>query len=219
MGLFSKKREQYKYSERQAKKAHRHRQAHQNRQQHQQACQRTAPQTQKPHVKNQEAQKAQKPKDNPSYTIDCALNLLKNLPNQEELTIQTVIRTLGSAQINVSCIMEEARNKINRLNDDNVKLNSEIAALESEIEKRKNQLLENEKSLLETSNLQNQFSKAIINKSQENKVPNRIDDLFTPPPIPRQKIPDNFLTHGKNQKEKKVEPQNDLGLYEVSVSL
>ncbi|MDQ3235807.1 MAG: hypothetical protein M3Q07_28700, partial [Pseudobdellovibrionaceae bacterium] len=73
-----------------------------------------------------------------SYGIEDAIKLMRELPdNKKEMVISIVQKTLISAKINVSTILDDAGRKIDRLERKNEKLHQEIRELEEAIIQRK----------------------------------------------------------------------------------
>ncbi|MGD8567774.1 MAG: hypothetical protein PVJ39_06780, partial [Gammaproteobacteria bacterium] len=76
-----------------------------------------------------------------NYSIDQAVALMRDLPDdQSDIVVSVVTKTLQSANINVTKIIDEARNKEGALESDIEKLNADIESLQAEIANRKEQI-------------------------------------------------------------------------------
>lgn len=134
-----------------------------------------------------------------SYTIDDALALFRKIPNQESSIIQTIVQTLKSAQIDVNKVISDAVNRINKLNEENIKLETEIANLERHIAVRKQSVQENQKKIVETRSLHEQFTIAV--GSSKNIAPTELSEHQKLSPNPaqfgQQQIMDSQLRHSQ----------------------
>jgi len=78
---------------------------------------------------------------NANYGIDHAIELLRNLPNENtDIVVSVVTKTLESANINVAKIIEDAQNKEQTLELQINQLNEEIEALQNQITQKKEQI-------------------------------------------------------------------------------
>ncbi|HEY5603872.1 MAG TPA: hypothetical protein VIM41_12250 [Gammaproteobacteria bacterium] len=78
---------------------------------------------------------------NTKYGIDHAMALMRGLPNENSnVIISVVTKTLESANINVSNIIEDAKTKEGALHAQIKHLNEEITALETQIAAKKEQI-------------------------------------------------------------------------------
>ena len=76
-----------------------------------------------------------------NYGIDHAVALMRDLPaDTSQIIVSTVTKTLESANINVSEIIEDAREKESGLDSQIKELNSEIDSLNEQIAKKKDQI-------------------------------------------------------------------------------
>lgn len=102
-----------------------------------------------------------------SYGIEDAIKLMRELPeDKKEMVITIVQKTLISARVNVSSIIEDAAKKIERLEKKNEKLIQEIRELEEAITLRKLETEKNEHDVLETRNVKVAFENAEIHQSK-----------------------------------------------------
>jgi len=94
----------------------------------------------------------------PSYGVEDAIKLMRELPdNKKEMVITIVQKTLVSAKINVSTIIDDATRKIDRLEKKNEKLAQEIRELEEAIQQRKAETEINARDIVETSEVKSSF--------------------------------------------------------------
>ena len=78
---------------------------------------------------------------NANYGIDHAIELLRNLPDENtDIVVSVVTKTLESANINISRIIEDAQNKEHTLEAQINQLNEEIEALQNQITQKKQQI-------------------------------------------------------------------------------
>jgi len=78
---------------------------------------------------------------NRKYSIDHAVALMRELPNENSnVIISVVTRTLESANINVVNIIDDAKAKETALDSQLKQLNDEIAALENQIAEKREQI-------------------------------------------------------------------------------
>ena len=79
--------------------------------------------------------------NNAAYSIDQVIDLMRDLPaDAGSIVVSTVTKTLESANINVSKIVEDAFNKESSLTSQISKLNDEIDSLKDQIAKKKDQI-------------------------------------------------------------------------------
>ena len=125
---------------------------------------------------------------NQKYGIDHAVALMRDLPNENfNVIVSVVTKTLESANIDVACIIEDAKVKEMTLYSQIKQLNEEINALEAQIADKKEQIkvssaiLEETckvREMLEQSELRDTNPKASTKSSQQsrgNEEPARID--------------------------------------------
>lgn len=97
-----------------------------------------------------------------SYGIEDAIQLMRELPdNKKEMVITIVQKTLVSAKINVSTILDDATRKIERLERKNEKLAQEIRELEEAILQRKLEMDHNARDVAETREVKVSFEAAL----------------------------------------------------------
>jgi DNA gyrase/topoisomerase IV subunit A len=96
-----------------------------------------------------------------NYSIDQAVALMRDLPDdQSDIVVSVVTKTLQSANINVTKIIDEARNKEGALESDIEKLNADIESLQAEIANRKEQITVTNAILEETRKVRNLLERA-----------------------------------------------------------
>lgn len=89
-----------------------------------------------------------------NYGIDHAVALMRDLPKDASpVIVSTVTKTLESARIDVSRIIEDAQNKETALSDQINQLNSEIDSLNAQIAQKKDQINDASKILKETQHV------------------------------------------------------------------
>ncbi|HET9237555.1 MAG TPA: hypothetical protein VFO10_09910 [Oligoflexus sp.] len=97
-----------------------------------------------------------------AYGIEDAIQLMRELPdNKKEMVITIVQKTLVSAKINVSTILDDATRKIERLERKNEKLAQEIRELEEAILQRKQEMDHNARDVAETREVKISFETAL----------------------------------------------------------
>lgn len=97
-----------------------------------------------------------------TYGIEDAIQLMRELPdNKKEMVITIVQKTLVSAKINVSTILDDATRKIERLERKNEKLAQEIRELEEAILQRKLEMDHNARDVAETREVKVSFEAAL----------------------------------------------------------
>jgi hypothetical protein len=97
-----------------------------------------------------------------TYGIEDAIQLMRELPDdKKEMVITIVQKTLVSAKINVSTILDDATRKIERLDRKNEKLAQEIRELEEAILQRKQEMDQNARDLAETREVKISFETAL----------------------------------------------------------
>jgi cell division protein FtsB len=95
------------------------------------------------------------------YGIDHAVALMRELPNENSSVIVSVVtKTLGSANINVTDIIDDAKAKETTLHAQIKQLNEEIAALEAQIAEKKEQINVSTAILEETCKVRAMLEKA-----------------------------------------------------------
>jgi hypothetical protein len=120
-----------------------------------------------------------------SYGIEDAIQLMRELPdNKKEMVITIVQKTLVSAKINVSTILDDATRKIERLERKNEKLAQEIRELEEAILQRKLEMDHNARDVAETREVKVSFEAALRPSSVGSVGEISLDPL---PYIPDQK--------------------------------
>lgn len=118
-----------------------------------------------------------------SYGIEDAIQLMRELPdNKKEMVISIVQKTLVSAKINVSTILDDATRKIERLERKNEKLGQEIRELEEAILQRKLEMEHNARDVAETREVKVSFEAALRPSAAVGEI--SLDPL---PYIPDQK--------------------------------
>ncbi len=106
--------------------------------------------------------KAPTPTPTPTYGIEDAIRLMRELPdNKKEMVITIVQKTLVSAKINVTTILDDATRKIERLERKNEKLGQEIRELEEAILQRKLEMDNNTRDIAETREVKISFESAL----------------------------------------------------------
>jgi hypothetical protein len=97
-----------------------------------------------------------------NYGIEDAIQLMRELPdNKKEMVITIVQKTLVSARINVTTILDDASRKIEKLERKNEKLGQEIRELEEAILQRKLEMEHNARDIAETREVKVSFESAI----------------------------------------------------------
>lgn len=97
-----------------------------------------------------------------TYGIEDAILLMRELPDtKKEMVITIVQKTLVSAKINVSTILDDATRKIERLERKNDKLGQEIRELEEAILQRKLEMDHNARDIAETREVKISFETAL----------------------------------------------------------
>jgi hypothetical protein len=97
-----------------------------------------------------------------TYGIEDAIQLMRELPdNKKEMVITIVQKTLVSAKVNVSTILDDATRKIERLERKNEKLAQEIRELEEAILQRKLEMDHNTRDVAETREVKISFETAL----------------------------------------------------------
>jgi hypothetical protein len=87
---------------------------------------------------------------------------MRELPdNKKEMVITIVQKTLVSARINVTTILDDASRKIEKLERKNEKLGQEIRELEEAILQRKLEMEHNARDIAETREVKVSFESAI----------------------------------------------------------
>lgn len=118
-----------------------------------------------------------------TYGIEDAIKLMRELPdNKKEMVITIVQKTLVSAKINVSTILDDANRKIERLEQKNNKLGQEIRDLEEAILQRKMEMDHNARDIAETREVKISFESALRPATEEISI--SLDPL---PYMPDQK--------------------------------
>jgi len=98
-----------------------------------------------------------------NYSIDHAVALMRELPNENSnVIISVVTRTLESANINVVNIIDDAKTKEKALDSQIKQLNDEIAALENQIAEKKEQISVSTAILEETGKVRKLLEQAEI---------------------------------------------------------
>lgn len=98
----------------------------------------------------------------PTYGVEDAIKLMRELPDsKKEMVITIVQKTLVSAKINVTTILDDATRKIERLERKNEKLGQEIRELEEAILQRKLEMDHNARDIGETREVKISFESAL----------------------------------------------------------
>ena len=98
---------------------------------------------------------------NERYSVDNAIDLLRDLPDVEPEVLATIVRkTLESAKIDVTHIISSAQSKQEKLESDIEILNQNIAGLQEQLGKNRERIRETNESLDEVRNV-----KALLQKS------------------------------------------------------
>ncbi len=126
------------------------------------APQAPAPQAPMPPPMAAPAVTAKAPTPAATYGIEDAIRLMRELPdNKKEMVITIVQKTLVSAKINVTTILDDATRKIERLERKNEKIGQEIRELEEAILQRKLEMDHNTRDIAETREVKISFESAL----------------------------------------------------------
>ncbi|RZA24623.1 MAG: hypothetical protein EOP10_09320 [Proteobacteria bacterium] len=122
-----------------------------------------------------------------SYTIDDVIRLMRELPDsKKEMVVIIVQKTLLSAKIDISAIIDDAQRKVDKLTRLNDKNMAEIRELEDAIIQKKAEVDRLTKELDETSGVKQIFESTYGQhmKSTSESLP----DKTTPPGAPHMKV-------------------------------
>ena len=96
------------------------------------------------------------------YGIDDAIQLLRQLPESEDhQTMSVVCKTLESAQISMSDLLQDARQKEQKLKQQHKGLEQEIEQLQSKMDDRRKQLKQLSESLEEVTRIKARFEQGL----------------------------------------------------------
>lgn len=96
------------------------------------------------------------------YGIDDAIELLRQLPESEDhKTMSVVCKTLESAQIRMSDLLQDARHKEQKLKQQHKGLEQEIEQLQSKMDDRRKQLKQLSESLEEVTRIKARFEQGL----------------------------------------------------------
>jgi len=96
------------------------------------------------------------------YGIDNAIELLRQLPESEDRqTMSVVCKTLESAQIRMSDLLQDAQQKEQKLKQQHKSLEQEIEQLQSKMDDRRKQLKQLAESLEEVTRIKARFEQGL----------------------------------------------------------
>jgi len=104
------------------------------------------------------------PKTAPSkrYSIDDAIELLRHLPESEDRqTMSVICKTLESAQIRMSDLLQDAQHKEHKLKQEHKELEQDIEQLQAKIDERRKQLQQLSESLEEVIRIKARFEQSL----------------------------------------------------------
>ena len=111
-----------------------------------------------PKIASQRAQSASPAR----YGIDDAIQLLRQLPESEDhRTMRVVCKTLESTQIRMSDLLEDARQKEQKLKQQHKGLEQEIEQLQAKMDDRRKQLKQLSESLEEVARIKTRFEQGL----------------------------------------------------------
>ncbi|MES2744800.1 MAG: hypothetical protein V4655_05205 [Bdellovibrionota bacterium] len=122
-----------------------------------------------------------------SYTIDDVIRLMRELPDsKKEMVVIIVQKTLLSAKIDISAIIDDAQRKVDKLTRLNDKNMAEIRELEDAIIQKKAEVDRLTKELDETSGVKQIFEATYGQHMKANS--DSTPDKTTPPGAPHMKV-------------------------------
>lgn len=118
------------------------------------------------------------------YGIDDAIELLRQLPESEDhQTMSVICKTLESAQIRMSDLLQDARQKEQKLKQQHKGLEQDIEQLQAKIDDRRKQLKQLSESLEEVTRIKARFEQGL----GKPKTPKEPSASTRPPGSPSDK--------------------------------
>jgi len=131
----------------------------------------SAPETAVSQPQSNPSPAAQAPKRRSGYNIEDAIKLMRDLPkDQRQMVVSIVQKTLSSANINVTEIIDDAARKLSRLDSRSKQLGQEIEELEAGIVQRRNEIQAISQDTKETMVVKSSFEEVLGKNSQAHRA-------------------------------------------------